>query len=238
MLSFNELRWIRHISYKIFFYRIHKRRVTSELAALIDSLSYLMKLISRIIDSPVLFQRNYLYVIKVLPSSAFPFNRKEQVTLARIRIRCAKLTRSHLTAKNQSNKCNNFNCILFGNYSFNRSNVSQYGITFGFPNETQTCLRCKQHRENLLYSLKRINSYHYLWYCKLITKFRHILHILLYYTIIVLYMIYVQTVLDSITIKLLDTITRVSHLPYFTIRCKVHLHCDFFFMLYFCHVFR
>lgn len=41
-------------------------------------------------------------------------------------------------------------------------------------------------------------------------------------------MIYVQTVLDSIIIKLLDTITRVSHLPYFTIRCKVHLHCDCF----------
>lgn len=201
-----------------------------------------MKLISRIIDSPVIFQRNYLYVIKVLPSSAFPFNRKKRVTLARLRIRYAKLTRSHFTTKNESNKCNNFNCILFGNYSFNRSNVSLITlitlITFGFPNETQTCLRYKQHRENLLYFLKHINSYHCLWHRKSITKFRHILHILLYYTIIVLYMIYVQTVLDSIIIKLLDTITRVSDLPYFTIRCKVHLHCDFFFILYFCHVFR
>lgn len=121
-----------------------------------------MKLISRIIDSPVIFQRNYLCVIKVLSSSAFPFNRKERVTLARLRIRYAKSTRSHLTTKNQSNKCNNFNCILFGTYSFNRSNVTQYRITFGFPNETQTCLRYKRYRENLLYFLKRINLHHYL----------------------------------------------------------------------------
>lgn len=91
-----------------------------------------------------------IYENMFIQSISFRFNRKEQVFF----LSNLELTHSRLISKNEPTKCNHCNCILFVGDVLNCSNVSEYKILFGLPNEIQTCLVIKNIAKIFLIFLK------------------------------------------------------------------------------------